>query len=91
MIELAGGATIAAPSSADREKCRGELIRCGKAADIFWYPIIAFVLLGIISDAVNKPLGLESMTWFLLAIVVGVASIGRLNHWAVAWYLNTNE
>jgi len=82
---------MAIPSCADREKCKGELVRCGRAADICWYFVIAFVLLGIISDAANIPLGLESMSWFLLAIVVGLVSIGPLIHWAVAWYLNTNK
>jgi hypothetical protein len=86
-----GGVSMAIPSCADREKCKGDLIKCGKAADICWYFIIAFVLLGIVSDAANITLGLESMTWFLLAIVVGLASIGPLIHWAVAWYLNSNK
>ena len=82
---------MAIPSCADREKCKGDLIKCGRAVDILWYFAIAFVLLGIISDAANITLGLESMTWFLLAIVVGLGSIGPLIHWAEAWDPNSNK
>jgi hypothetical protein len=36
--------------------------------NIFTYLGVVFMLMGIISDAINKTLGLEPTNWFLLAI-----------------------
>ena len=48
---------------------------------------LIFVILGIIGDATNATLGLEPMSWFLLAIGVFVAGIPPCIGWAVAVYL----
>ncbi len=52
---------------------------------------IMFIILGIISDVMDNSLGLESITWFLLAIGVFVAGIVPCIGWAVAVYLKAKE
>jgi hypothetical protein len=49
------------------------------------------IVLGIISDVMNNSLGLESVSWFLLAISVFVAGIVPCIGWAVAVYLQAKE
>ncbi len=82
---------MAVPDCTDREKVKADLIRCGRAAEICWFIIITFALLGIIGDAANITLGLEPMSWFLLAIATFLAGITFRIGWAVSWYLNTNK
>ena len=76
---------------ADPEKVKGDLVACGRAADIGWYLIIPFVLLGIIGDAADINVGLEPVSWFLLAIGSMLAGIFFRIGWAVSWYLKTNK
>ena len=52
---------------------------------------IIFVVLGIISDAMNNSIGLESISWFLLAISVFVVGIVPCIGWAVAVFLKAKE
>jgi len=52
---------------------------------------IIFAVLGIISDAINTTLGLQTMSWFLLAVGVFVAGIVPGLGWAVAVYLKAIE
>jgi hypothetical protein len=82
---------MAVPECADREKVKGDIVRCGRAADIIWFIFVPCALLGIISDAANITLGLSSMSWFLLTIAALLAGIFFRIGWAVAWYLNTNK
>jgi len=58
---------------------------------IFFVLGIIFVVLGTISDAVDMTLGLEPMSWFLLAISVFVAGVVPCLGWAVAVYLKVVE
>jgi hypothetical protein len=58
---------------------------------IFFILGIIFAALGIISDAMDNTLGLEPMSWFLLAIGVFVAGIVPCVGWAVAVYLKAIE
>jgi hypothetical protein len=48
---------------------------------------IVFVILGVISDAVNITLVLEPMIWLLLSIAIFLAGIPMLVTWAVAQHL----
>ena len=41
---------------------------CCRMNSILTYLGIAFMLIGIISDAMNKVLGLESTHWFIMAV-----------------------
>ena len=52
---------------------------------------IIFIVLGIISDVMDNSLGLESISWFLLAIGVFVAGIVPCVGWAVAVYLRAKK
>ena len=82
---------MAVPHLADREKVKADLIICGRAANISWFIAGAFAVLGVIGDAANVVLGLESESWFLLAIAAFLAIIIFRIGWAVAWYLKTTE
>jgi len=82
---------MAVPDWADREKVKADLIRCGRVDTICGFIAIAFALVGIIGDAANVILGLESISWFLLAILTWLFSITARIGWAVSWYLNTNK
>jgi len=44
-------------------------------------------LVGIIADALDRTLGLETMSWFLLAIFLSVTSAGPLVKSAIAGHL----
>ena len=41
---------------------------CVWLSDTLTYLGVAFLLIGIVSDAMNKVLGLESTNWFIMAI-----------------------
>ena len=60
-------------------------------ARIFGVLGIVCALLGIISDAANASLGLESASWLLLAIAFCVAGIPPCIGWAMAVYLKSIE
>jgi hypothetical protein len=79
------------PDWANREKCKGELAACGRGFAVSLYIFFGCLLLGIISDAADITLGLEAMSWFLLAIAFVLAAIFFRIGWAVAWYLNINK
>ena len=63
----------------------------GLMGHICWFLGAVFAVLGVVGDAVNLTIGLESISWFLLAIVAFVASITSFIGWAVAWYLKTTH
>ncbi len=41
---------------------------CVWMSEILTYLGVAFMIVGIVSDAMNKTLGLESTNWFILAV-----------------------
>ena len=61
----------------------------------FWWMGVVCVVLGIISRitnvTLNITLGLEPMSWFLLAIAFFVASIPNFIGWALAVHLDAIE
>ena len=75
----------------DREEVKKEIRVCGMWCNICELLLIIFVILGVIGDAfgdaLNITLGLESMTWLLLAMFFAVLSIGPHIHIAVAKHL----
>lgn len=75
----------------DRGKMKASLGASGKWGHIFWFLAAIFAILGIISDAVNATLGLEPISWFLLAIAAFLASITHFIGWAVSWYLTISK
>lgn len=48
---------------------------------------LLFALMGIVADALDRTLGLETMSWFLLAIFFSVTSAGPLVKSAIAGHL----
>jgi hypothetical protein len=42
--------------------------RCIWMSEILTYLGVAFMIVGIVSDAMNKALGLEPTNWFILAV-----------------------
>ena len=73
----------------DREEARAALGPMGLMAHICNWLGIVFVILGVIAGAMNATLGLEPLYWFLLAIVVFMASIPFYMGLGLAWYLRT--
>jgi len=64
----------------NREEVKSEIHACDRFGGISQYACFIFAALGVISDASNVTLGLESMSWFLLAIVAGLnAIIGHMH------------
>lgn len=52
---------------------------------------LIFAVLGIIGDAMNTTLGLEPISWFLLAIGFFVAGVAPCIGWAITVYLKSTE
>jgi len=71
----------------NREHVMAEIRRCALMGLVCQYLSFLFVALGIIGDALNVKLGLESMSWFLLAIVAGLNAIIGHTHTVVAKHL----
>ena len=71
----------------DREEVKADIRRCDLMGGIFTFAGFVFAALGVIVDAFDVTLVLESMSWFLLAIVAGVNAIIPYMHWAVAKHL----
>ena len=59
----------------DREEVKTDIRLCDRASAIIMFVSFIFAALGVIVDAFDMALGLESMSWFLLAIVAIIAAI----------------
>jgi hypothetical protein len=71
----------------NREHVLAEIRLCGQAGGVVTLLSLLFAALGIISDALNITLGLEPMSWFLLAIFAMVGAMGPTLHVVVAKHL----
>ena len=71
----------------NREHILAEIKLCARASGVFQILSYPFLLLGIISDALNITLGLEPISWFLLAIFATVGAIVPNMHVVVAKHL----
>jgi len=71
----------------NREEVKAEIRECDRFAAITQWACFIFAALGVIGDAVNITLGLESMSWFLLAIVAGLNAIIGHNHTMIGKHL----
>jgi hypothetical protein len=60
----------------NREEVKTQINLCNIAAAVIIVPGLIFALVGVISDAMDKTLFLESSNWLLLAILFVVASFG---------------
>ena len=52
----------------NREEIKSEIRACDRFAAITQWACFLFAALGVIGEAFNITLGLQSMSWFLLAI-----------------------
>jgi hypothetical protein len=68
----------------DREEVKKEISIWGLRTDMCICLGLLFAIIGIIADALNITLGLETMSWFLLAVFFGVLSTGPHVHLAIA-------
>ena len=71
----------------DREAVKAEIRNCDLLGSISQYACFVFAALGAIGDALNITLGLEPMSWLLLAIVAGLNAIIGHTHYVVAKHL----
>ena len=71
----------------NREEVKTEIRDCDRFAGISQYACFVFAALGVVGDVLNIALGLESMSWFLLAIVAGLNAIIGHTHVVVAKHL----
>jgi len=71
----------------NREEVTVEIRACDLFGGISQFVCFGFAALGVIGDALNITLGLESMSWFLLAIVAGLNAIIGHMHVVVAKHL----
>ena len=69
------------------EEVKTEIRDCDRVAGISNYACFIFAALGVIGDAMNITLGLESISWFLLAIVACLMAIVGHMHVVVAKHL----
>ena len=59
----------------NREDVKHEVKLCSTVATVFQVISLLFAVVGIIVDALNTTLGLETLSWFLLAIILGISSL----------------
>ena len=69
------------------EEVKAEIRNCDLSGGILSILGVLFATLGVIGDALDVTLGLESMSWFLLAILAGVTAVGPNMHVLVAKHL----
>ena len=74
-----------------RELIAGKATMWAMLGGVCWILGVVFAILGIIADAMNGTLGLEPISWFLLAIAALVTSAIWYLSWAVAVYLRVTE
>ena len=68
-----------------------EIRRCAWAGSISSFISVLFAALGVIGDALNTTLGLDSLSWFLLAIFAGLHAIVPHMHLVLAKHLLGSE
>ena len=71
----------------NREEVKTEIRKCAIAAGITILLGFLFALLGVIGDALDITLGLESTSWLLLAVFFGVVAIFPTMHSVMAKHL----
>jgi len=71
----------------NREEVKAEVRLCSTVGTIFQLLSLLFAVLGIIGDALNTTLGLETISWFLIAIIVGISSVIPSMHAVLAKHL----
>ena len=70
-----------------RENMKASIRTSGLWGHILWFLGVIFAILGIIGDATNATLGLEPLSWLVLAAVVVLLGVCMFIGLAVSWYL----
>jgi hypothetical protein len=70
-----------------REDVKAEIRNCDLFGGISQYACFIFAALGVAGDILNITLGLEPISWFLLAVVAGINAIIGHIHAVVAKHL----
>jgi len=65
--------------------------KMGLWAHAGWFIGVIFAVIGIIGDAANVAVGLEPISWLLLAIFTILATVPFYMGMGLAWYLRTTE
>jgi hypothetical protein len=81
------GSRLETQAFKSREQVMAEIKRRGMVGNISQYLCFIFAALGVISDALKTTLGLEPISWLLLAIVLGLNGIVSHMHLVVAKHL----
>lgn len=71
----------------NRQEVKAEIRRCDLMGTVFSLLSLVSALIGIISEVLNIVLGLEPISWFLLAVVFGVNAILPAMHSVAAKHL----
>lgn len=71
----------------NREHIKAEIRICAWANSVFQYLSFLFAALGVIGEAFNTTLGLQSIIWLLLAIFASLHAIVPAMHLVVAKHL----
>lgn len=71
----------------NREQVKAEVKLCSTASSIFQILSLLLAIIGIIGDASNTTLGLKTISWFLLSIILGVSSVIPSMHAVLAKHL----
>ena len=71
----------------NREEVKTEIRKCAIAAGIIILLGLLFALLGVIGDALDINLGLESTSWLLLAVFFAVVAMFPTMHSVMAKHL----
>jgi hypothetical protein len=75
------------PAVLDHEKAISDVKGCSRMEDLTWPLAVIFLLVGIIADAFNTTLGLETTHWFLLVIAALLGAIFFRIGRGIYWYL----
>jgi len=70
------------------EAARGTAGMCRTGGVVSFLLAVVFALLGIVGEAIGATLGLEPMSWYLLAIAAFLSSISWWIGWAVAIHID---
>ena len=70
-----------------RENMKASIRTSGLWGHILWFLGAIFAILGIIGDATNTNLGLEPLSWLMLAAVVVLLGVCMFIGLAISWYL----
>jgi hypothetical protein len=71
----------------NREEVKIEIRKCAMMSSIITFLGLVFALLGIIGDVLDITLGLESISWLLLAVFFGVIAVFPTMHSVIAKHL----